>query len=1059
MKLPLLPHRVFNCIPNPTRSIAIFAAITALFFVGAISDAHAQFTFASDNAANYGGTWNNGSDQGSGFGAWALTNGTNAGSFIGNPANNGMGTTGIGTTAFGTFSTGAGYFNAGRSLDTGMGIGDTFSFYWAINWDANGGNKGFDLRSGGSSIFNVNNSNSSSINAGGSTITGFGTDPMLVTLSRTAMGTYSFTMTSRSGGSTFSTNISSTSTIDGFQFYIGGQNDGDGRRNMYFNQFNSTNSGVFSQGGTVTNANTFTGAGNLSVGNNTTLALSGGGNNNYAGTTTISNGSTLRFQGSGTSGFGSAISGAGSLVMSNSGGVLNLGGNNSGFTGTINIAAGILEARNANALGTTAGNTTVANGATLKIFTNSTGFTLADNISISGVGVGGIGAINNTGGNNTLSGGITLSGNSRINADTTGGSGSLTISGNVGGDNNVLFVGALGAVSPTTGGNVVISGVVSGGGGTENGTTSIFKDGIGALTLSGVNTYTGATLLNAGTILIGNNAAFGSGTVQAHFGDFSAAKVLASTDGTARTMANALNIFGSNLTLGAVDRTGGLTFNGNISLGNDTTGVNQRTLTTAVGTSHTFGGIVSGNTSNLLIKSGTGTLTLNGNNTFNAGLQLNDGAILVGNNNALGTGTFQVQFDVVGTKTLASASAANYTIGNNINIFNNLTIGRSGDANGSLTLGGNVFLGDEVAQNRTLTLVGDHAIGGIISGARGIVKQGAGQLTLSGNNTFTGNIFIDNGTINLNGGALGAGTIEIGAGSGGAAAGALKVAAGSFSRGITVNSDVGAGDRTLEFANATGSATLSGTVALEKTVSAVVGTSAATGVLSGVISGVGGLTKTGNGTLTLSGSTANSYSGLTTVSAGTLNLNKASGNAIAGATTISSGAVLLLSASNQVDSGATDVVTLSGGTIQRASGVSEVFGDLNVTANSFLDFSAGTGGTITFTGLDYTPSAILSLRLLNFTQGSSLVFQNTTDMSSLIGSGFTFGGSGGFGGSTFSGSTFTITAIPEPSTYLAAAGLLAMCLWPVRRRLIKDAKSILGLRPNGRDRVEAYRNA
>jgi hypothetical protein len=80
-------------------------------------------------------------------------------------------------------------------------------------------------------------------------------------------------------------------------------------------------------------------------------------------------------------------------------------------------------------------------------------------------------------------------------------------------------------------------------------------------------------------------------------------------------------------------------------------------------------------------------------------------------------------------------------------------------------------------------------------------------------------------------------------------------------------------------------------------------------------------------------------------------------------------------------------------------------------------------------------------------------------MSSLIGSGFTFGGSGGFGGSTFSGSTFTITAIPEPSTYLAAAGLLAMCLWPVRRRLIKDAKSILGLRPNGRDRVEAYRNA
>jgi hypothetical protein len=37
--------------------------------------------------------------------------------------------------------------------------------------------------------------------------------------------------------------------------------------------------------------------------------------------------------------------------------------------------------------------------------------------------------------------------------------------------------------------------------------------------------------------------------------------------------------------------------------------------------------------------------------------------------------------------------------------------------------------------------------------------------------------------------------------------------------------------------------------------------------------------------------------------------------------------------------------------------------------------------------------------------------------------------------------------------------LLALFLWPARRRLIKDAKSILGLRPAGRDRIEAYRNA
>jgi hypothetical protein len=47
-------------------------------------------------------------------------------------------------------------------------------------------------------------------------------------------------------------------------------------------------------------------------------------------------------------------------------------------------------------------------------------------------------------------------------------------------------------------------------------------------------------------------------------------------------------------------------------------------------------------------------------------------------------------------------------------------------------------------------------------------------------------------------------------------------------------------------------------------------------------------------------------------------------------------------------------------------------------------------------------------------------------------------------------STFTITAIPEPSTYLAAAGLIGLMLWPARRRLLRDAKSILALRSGRR---------
>jgi hypothetical protein len=44
------------------------------------------------------------------------------------------------------------------------------------------------------------------------------------------------------------------------------------------------------------------------------------------------------------------------------------------------------------------------------------------------------------------------------------------------------------------------------------------------------------------------------------------------------------------------------------------------------------------------------------------------------------------------------------------------------------------------------------------------------------------------------------------------------------------------------------------------------------------------------------------------------------------------------------------------------------------------------------------------------------------------------------------------TAIPEPSTYLAAAGLLGLMLWPSRRCIIRDTKKILALTPPMRDR-------
>jgi autotransporter-associated beta strand protein len=109
----------------------------------------------------------------------------------------------------------------------------------------------------------------------------YGVAPMLVIVTRTSSTTYNFSMTSRSGGATFSTVINSSLNIDNVKFYADSQQDSNGNRNMYFNNFtfSKTNnylvnedtveprvlegsSGINKQGSgilTLTAQNTFTG--------------------------------------------------------------------------------------------------------------------------------------------------------------------------------------------------------------------------------------------------------------------------------------------------------------------------------------------------------------------------------------------------------------------------------------------------------------------------------------------------------------------------------------------------------------------------------------------------------------------------------------------------------------------------------------------------------------------------------------------------------------------------------------------------------------------------------
>jgi MYXO-CTERM domain-containing protein len=109
--------------------------------------------------------------------------------------------------------------------------------------------------------------------------------------------------------------------------------------------------------------------------------------------------------------------------------------------------------------------------------------------------------------------------------------------------------------------------------------------------------------------------------------------------------------------------------------------------------------------------------------------------------------------------------------------------------------------------------------------------------------------------------------------------------------------------------------------------------------------------------------------------------------------------------------------------------VSEVFGNLNITQASFLDFGTRTAVTMAFGTV--TPGSLLTVN--NFTQGNTLVFGS--DLTSTINNAafFVFN-NGGIDSYSWNGSTFTITAVPETSTYVAALGLLALGALPLARR-------------------------
>ena len=233
---------------------------------------------------------------------------------------------------------------------------------------------------------------------------------------------------------------------------------------------------------------------NLKTGTDAATSLKFGGA--IAGGTT-SNAITLTLAGVNSASNGNRISGvvsdgsaAGGVAIVKSGtGRWELTGNNT-FTGAVSVNEGVL-AISGTALGSTNAGTTVASGATLAVIGNSAA---AESVTLQGTGVGGtLGAL--SGGAVSFGGLVSLANDATIKGNTPGNNSFILNTGTITGAGRTLTLDGNGQgiwVSSVIGigsGNVVVTGAA---GNTDN-----------TITLSGINTYSGTTFVQNGTLRLG----------------------------------------------------------------------------------------------------------------------------------------------------------------------------------------------------------------------------------------------------------------------------------------------------------------------------------------------------------------------------------------------------------------------------------------------------------------------------------------------------------------------------------------------------------------------------
>ncbi|EIB0447046.1 autotransporter-associated beta strand repeat-containing protein, partial [Salmonella enterica] len=776
-------------------------------------------------------------------------------------------------------------------------------------------------------------------------------------------------------------------------------------------------------------ANNIGGTGSVVKSGDKTLTLSG--SNTYTGGTLISDGtlvaSNVEALGTGdvtdnavlelnTGGdFTNAISGSGQVVKSGDE-MLTLSGANS-YTGGTTISGGTLVATNVEALGSG----DVTDNATLEL---NTGGTFDNVISGSGQVVKSGDDALTLSGNNSYTGGTLISGGTLVasNVDALG-SGDVT-------DNATLEM--------NTGGD--FDNAISGSG-------QVVKSGDETLTLSGANSYTGGTTISGGTLVANNVEALGTGDVTNNAtlelntgGDFDNAisgsgQVVKSGDKTltlsgANSYSGATTISGGTLIATHVNALGTGAIDNRASLLLDASGQFTVTDLTTESGGNTEIGAGSTLQATTLTQKSDSTLTINLNsNTVDPVIHAASQVSLAGTLDITGVGdvldsdpastddldTFTL---IASDKTIAGDFEKLTVAGMDADLADFITVdGRIDDtgkqyelttaltwyadrddavtdAHGTfnLTNADGSFAVNTVLENVDATLDPDSVTGW---DGTSLIKQGAGTLILNAENTYTGGTTISGGTlVATNVDALGSGdvtddaTLELNTG-------------GTFDNAISGSGQVvKSGDKmlTLSGANSYSGGTLISDGTLVASNVEALGTGDVTndavlelntgGDFDNAISGSGQVVKSGDGTLTLSGS--NTYRGGTTISGGTL---LASNVEALGTGDVTDNAVLELNTGGDFD----NAISGSGQVVKS--------GDETLTLSGSNTYTGGTlisGGTLVATNVealgsgDVTDDATLELNtggtFDNAISGSGQVVKSGDDVLTLSGANSYSGG-------------------------------------------------------------------